>query len=179
MLCNVIFSKEFLEDFNGISYIPEKHWLSNYDLELYTDSAGGSSKECAAIFARKWVFMQWPAAWKNTPVLRDITYLELIPIALAIYLWGHLLKNKKVIFFCDNEAVVFILNNKAAKSERVMTLFRFAVYWTLKSNIQLKAKTFFHPLIKLQTIFLVGRSNSSEGWRHQQIDVLVESLWSS
>jgi hypothetical protein len=25
----------------------------------------------------------------------------------------------------------------------------------------------------------VGRSNSSEGWRHQQIDVLVESLWSS
>jgi hypothetical protein len=57
--------------------------------------------------------MQGPAAWKNTPVLRDITYLELIPIALAIYLWGHLLKNKKVIFFCDNEAVVFILKNKS------------------------------------------------------------------
>jgi hypothetical protein len=53
---------------------------------LYTDSARGSSKGCAAIFARKWVFMQGPAAWKNTPVLRDITYLELIPIALAIHL---------------------------------------------------------------------------------------------
>jgi hypothetical protein len=105
-----------------------------------TDSAGGSCKGCAAIFGRKWVFMQWPAAWKNTPVLRDITYLELIPIALAIYLWGRLLKNEKVIFFCDNEAVVFILNNKSAKSERVMTLLRFVFYWTLKSNIQLKAK---------------------------------------
>jgi hypothetical protein len=87
--------------------------------------------------------MQWPAAWKNTPALRDITYLELISIALAIYLWGHLLKNKKVIFFCDNEAVVFILNNKSAKSERVITLLRFVVYWTLKSNIQLKAKHMF------------------------------------
>ena len=94
-------------------------------------------------------------------------YLELIPIALAIYLWGHLLKNKKVIFFCDNEAVVFILNNKSAKSERVMTLLRFVVYWTLK------VKHSVHPLIKLQTIFLVGRSNSSESWHHQQIDVLV------
>jgi hypothetical protein len=51
-------------------------WSSNYDLEFYTDSAGGSSKGCAVIFARICVFMQWPAAWKNTPVLRDITYLE-------------------------------------------------------------------------------------------------------
>jgi hypothetical protein len=42
--------------------------------------------------------MQWPAAWKNTLVLRDITYLELIPIALAIYLWGRLLKNEKLYF---------------------------------------------------------------------------------
>ena len=80
---------------------------------------------------------------KNTPVFRDITYLELIPIALAIYLWGRLLKNEKVIFFCDNEAVVFIVNNKSAKSERVMTLLRFVFYWTLKSNIQLKAKHIF------------------------------------
>jgi hypothetical protein len=113
------------------------------------DSAGGSSKGCAAIFARKWIFMQWSAAWKNTPVLRDITYLELIPIALAIYLWGHLLKNKKVIFFCDNEAVVFFLNNKSAKSERVMTLLRFVVYWTLKLNIQLKAKHIFSSFNKI------------------------------
>ena len=94
--------------------------------------------------------MRWPAAWKNTPILRDITYLGLIPIALAIYLWGHLLKNKKVIFFCVNEAVVFILNTKSAKFERVMTMLKFVVYWTLKSAIQLKAKH-----IKLQTIFLV------------------------
>ena len=86
MKCDIMVWKEFLEDLNGISYIPEINWSSHYDLELHTDSAGGSSKGCATIFAMKCVFMQWPAAWKNTPVLRDITYLELIPIALALYL---------------------------------------------------------------------------------------------
>jgi hypothetical protein len=62
MKCDLLVWKEFLEDFNRISYIPEINWSSNYDLELYTDSTGGSSKGCAAIFAGKWVFMQWPAA---------------------------------------------------------------------------------------------------------------------
>jgi hypothetical protein len=35
MKCDLLVWKEFLEDFNGISYIPEINWSSNYDLELY------------------------------------------------------------------------------------------------------------------------------------------------
>ena len=71
MKCDLLVWKEFLEDFNGISYIPEIKWSSNYDLEFYTDSAGGSINGCAAFFARKWVFMQWTAAWK-TPLFSGI-----------------------------------------------------------------------------------------------------------
>ena len=84
--------------------------------------------------------MQWPDSWTNTDILRDITYLELIPIALAIFLWGNIMKNKKVLFLSDNEAVVYILNNKTSKSDRVMSLLRPIVYWTLVSNIFLKSK---------------------------------------
>lgn len=36
--------KLFLENFNGVSYIIlGKHWVSNVDLQLFTDSAGGGS----------------------------------------------------------------------------------------------------------------------------------------
>ena len=84
--------------------------------------------------------LQWPYKWNNTEILKDITYLELIPIALAVFLWGNIMKNKKVLFFSDNEAVVCILNNKTSKSERVMSLPRRIVYWTLVSNILLKSK---------------------------------------
>ena len=50
------------------------------------------------------------------------------------------MKNKKVLFLSDNEAVVYILNNKTSKSDRVMSLLRPIVYWTLVSNIFLKSK---------------------------------------
>jgi hypothetical protein len=32
---DLLASKEFLEEFNGIAYIPEMNWSSNYDFELY------------------------------------------------------------------------------------------------------------------------------------------------
>jgi hypothetical protein len=72
--------------------------------------------------AVKWAHLQWPSEWKSTPLLRDITYLELIPIALAIFLWGQEFRNKNVIFFSDNEAVVSILNSKTSNSKTVMSL---------------------------------------------------------
>jgi hypothetical protein len=53
-------------------------------LELYTDSDGGASKGCGAFCKNKWAYLQWPVEWESTN-LRDITFLEIIPIALSIY----------------------------------------------------------------------------------------------
>ena len=131
---------EFLSTFNGISFILDKDWSSSDDLQLYTDSAGGETKGCGVYYSGKWAMMQWPTVWANTEILKDITYLELVPIALAIYLWGCEFKNKRILFFSDNSAVVSIINNKSSKSERVMSLLRYIVYWTLTFNFQLKCK---------------------------------------
>jgi hypothetical protein len=45
-----------------------------------------------------WFFLQWPKEWENTDILEDITYLEIIPIALAIYLWNAELFKERVLF---------------------------------------------------------------------------------
>jgi hypothetical protein len=68
-------------------------------------------------------------------ILQDITFLELFPVVVAIYLWGHQLENKKLMFNIDNKAVVTILNKKSSKSPRVMNLVRKLVLITLKYNI--------------------------------------------
>ena len=89
---------EFLQKFNGISYIHNLDWSTNFDIELYTDSAGGIAKGCGAYFAGKWAFLQWPVRWYSSDIMRDMTYLELVPIALAVYLWGSQFKHKKNSF---------------------------------------------------------------------------------
>ena len=41
---------EFLDNFNGEYYIPERFWTSNNVLELFTDAAGNPDLGCAASF---------------------------------------------------------------------------------------------------------------------------------
>jgi hypothetical protein len=73
MKSDLLVWKEFLHNFNGLSYIPEKNWSTNYDLQLFTDSTGVEAKGCGAFYAVKWAHLQWPSEWKSTPLLRDIT----------------------------------------------------------------------------------------------------------
>jgi uncharacterized membrane protein len=50
--------------------------------------------------------------WIDNQLLADITFLEMFPIVVAINIWGASLKNKKILFHNDNQAVVAILNKK-------------------------------------------------------------------
>lgn len=77
--------------------------------------------------------------WAYNEILRDITFLELVPIVLSLMVWGSLLHNKKLILFIDNIALVHILNKQSSRSERVMSLVRPLMLVALKYNIQFKA----------------------------------------
>jgi hypothetical protein len=48
-------------------------------------------------FQGKWAFLKWSEEWSGTDILKDITYLETIPIALSVYLWGNLFLKKKIL----------------------------------------------------------------------------------
>jgi hypothetical protein len=49
---------------------------------------------------------------KHLSLDRDIIYLEIIPIALSIFLWNKLFYKKNIVLCIDNVAVVSILNSK-------------------------------------------------------------------
>jgi hypothetical protein len=42
--------------------------------------------------------LKWPKEWSGTDILRDMTYLEIIPIALAIFLWFDRFQLKNILF---------------------------------------------------------------------------------
>ena len=91
-------------------------------------------------FQGKWAFLKWSEEWSGTDILKGITYLETIPIALSVYLWGNLFLKKKILINSDNKAVVEILNSKTSRSVRVMSLVRHIVYWSLLSNVHIKGQ---------------------------------------
>jgi hypothetical protein len=70
-------------------------------------------------------YFQWPKKWHSSDILRDMTFLEMLPIALAICLWHkefHIPHND-----CNCFKVTFL--------EKAMRLICFNNSWTLLSGI--------------------------------------------
>lgn len=130
----------FLSKYNGVTVMLDSLWSSNDNIELFTDSAGGRNKGFGIYFQGKWAQSCWPKDWVENGTLKDITFLELFPVVVSIYIWGSFLKNKKIIFNIDNQSVVVIINKKSSKSVRVMSLVRILVLTTLENNIMIKAE---------------------------------------
>ncbi len=127
----------FLSNHNGKLLILDIDWTDSTTLQLFTDAAG--SQGFGAYFQGHWVNGYWPQAWKEQGWLKDITMLELFPIVLAIKLWGRQLAKRRVLFHCDNQAVVSIINKQTAKGTRVMSLLRNLVLLSLQHNVLFKA----------------------------------------
>ena len=127
---------EFLRDYNGRSIILPSEWADSDELQLYTDASG--SIGFGAFFKGHWVQGAWPAHWGIGRF--DITFKELYPIVLAVQLWSHLLKNRKVVFYCDNQAVVAIINKQTSKSPNTMCLVRILVLACMQNNLLFRAK---------------------------------------
>ena len=131
---------QFFRDFNGISELHDRFWVSNEDMQLFTDSAGGSNLGFGAYFAGKWVYGSWPQSWVEQGIIDDITVLELFPLLVSLHICGGHLRNKKILFRVDNFAVVHILNSMTSKSDRDMTILRVFTLQCLKLNIAVKAQ---------------------------------------
>lgn len=131
----------FLELFNGEVFIPEDCWYSSDTLKLYTDSSGNASLGCGAFFDNcHWAQFRWPHSWKNTALLKNMSFLELVPVILALFIWAPNLKNKKVVFYMDNQSLVSIVNKRTSKDKFIMKLIRPLVYLTMYNNIQFKCR---------------------------------------
>lgn len=143
----------FFKHFNGTSFFLHDPWLSSESIKLGTDASG---HHYAGIFSSKWFIGAWPLSW----LTHNIAVKELFPIVLAIELWAHSFANKKIVFMCDNMAVVDIINAASSKDPLIMKYVRRLVVVALKYNILFRAK---HIAGKLNTICdLLSRSYIQE-----------------
>ena len=86
---------ECLENFNGKTMFIDETWLSNRSIKLFTDST--ASHGYGAVLGKRWSHGLFPPQWSTY----NITFLELVPIVVALQMWGHLLRNHSVLLMTD------------------------------------------------------------------------------
>lgn len=58
----------------------------------------------------------------------------------CLFLWGHEMKNRCILFFTDNEALVHVINKQSRRDKILMSFVRQLVLICLRNNIVFKAK---------------------------------------
>ena len=104
----------FLQVWNGAAMLPP----SAPTYYLTSDASGVWG--CVAIFNDRWFQLEWPSQWSNT----NIAPKELVPIVVAVALWGPQWAGQKICSRCDNIAVVCAINKRSARDPVLSRLLR-------------------------------------------------------
>jgi hypothetical protein len=151
--------QEFLESFNGECFLNRSIWKRDKQsansfwtpemclartcilLRMHNNTNGRTN--CIIYFdfevllltiATHWAQFRWPAHWEKENFMKDISFLELVPIILAFHIWTPRFINKKILLRIDNQALVAIVNNRTSKSKYILKvvitdLFQFGNHW--------------------------------------------------
>jgi hypothetical protein len=133
----------FLRQWNGISMFHNQLEVSSDALQLFTDASGTIGY--GGYFQGQWFSESWPTPLQRTSKDNDelsIAFRELYPIVVAALLWGHLWKKQRIIFLCDNQATVSIINKGRSKCPKIMALVRHLTLCAIKNNFVFRSKYF-------------------------------------
>ena len=107
--------------------------LSSDSINLYTDA---SFKGLGGFFQGHWFSFPFTPFYDNNDNL-DIAFLELLAVFVIVSTWCHLLKQKQIVIFTDNEAIVTIWTTDTSKDKRIMTVVRELFYVSTNYSINI------------------------------------------
>lgn len=123
----------FLPSWNGVSMMSVVQ-KSSPDVTVTSDASGNWG--CGAYNSKgQWFQFQWPVSWASV----HITVKELLPIIMAVAIWGKVWRGRTVRCVCDNAAVVAIVNSGKSRNDLVMHLMRCLFFFLAHFNVFLFA----------------------------------------
>lgn len=126
---------DFLLKWNGVSMFYEDKFTTSEEFKLFTDAS--STRGFSAFFQNNWFCEVWPDIIDKDA---SMAFRELYPIVAASVLWSKHWSCKQLIFLCDNEATVNILNKGRSKCLDIMNLMRKMTWLAALNNFTFKAK---------------------------------------
>jgi hypothetical protein len=125
--------QSFLRHYNGVSLIPSLKW----SLPDHIFSTDACLTGCGGLAGDLYFHTKFPKF-----ILKEewpIHKLEMITIMVAVRLWEHKWKGMNITVFCDNEAVVAVLNSGKTKDSLLATCVREIWLCTARGEFQLRA----------------------------------------
>ena len=123
----------FIDCWNGLGMMRSvsADWSPN--ISFATDASG--SWGCGACWDTRWLQCPWNGAWHD----KGIAAKELLPILLAVAVWGQFWQGDQVLVHSDNMSVVNIIAANTSKDKTIMHLLRGLHFICAFYNINLRA----------------------------------------
>ena len=115
-----------------------KNWYAD-ELDFYSDATTNPILGMGAKCQKSWMFTQWDPVF-ITDEKPSIMYLELYAVTAAVLAWIHRFENRRIILFCDNIAVCYMINKTTSSCMKCMILIRIIVFQSLIHNVRIFAK---------------------------------------
>ena len=130
---DLIWWKEFLVVYNGISYIPEMIWREP-DADMSTDAClvGGGGWSGDELFSFKF----------PDDILGKgfhINILELWTVLVGLRIWKSRFTGKRIQIICDNEVSVGLINTGRGRDPMLLKILREILYLCCVENFQIRA----------------------------------------
>ena len=128
---NILWWKVILRHWNGRSFFPGKP----PSITVTSDASGTFG--CGAFSVQRgWFELAWPSIWDTI----HIAAKELVPIVIAMALWGGSWLGQCVCFETDNMAVVEVLRTRTACDPLLMHLLRCLTWYAAVYHVEFVAR---------------------------------------
>lgn len=131
---------QFLKTKEAVSrpFIDFTQVLHADQIDFYTDAALSETRLGVGGKFNSYWFAGLMGLRKGGTILEhiNIQIAELYSIMLAICLWSGKLRNRRVVIFTDNEAVMHMVNKSSSTCRICMIMIRLITYWSMKYNVR-------------------------------------------
>lgn len=121
-----------LSFWNGTSVIQHPP-ISSSDLNLFTDA---SFKGFGAYFNGSWI----SSPWLFQVSCHHIATLELFAVYAALFIWSDRLRDRQIVIYSDNIAIVQVWESGSSKDKHIMKLVRLLFFRCINFNISLSLR---------------------------------------
>ena len=121
-----------LSQWCGTRLLTFRTWRCEADICASSDASGAIG--FGLVCGREWSY----GFWSDRDKTLDICVLELLPIVFAAVLWGHCWQRKRVLFYCDNWAIVQSTSSGLPRDALLATLLRRVATEGIQHDFDLK-----------------------------------------